>query len=59
MNHFASTLAVEEPEITSVAVEPGVVDTDMQGMLRTGGNNIIKAIEIFISFYLHCIKPWK
>ena len=39
MNHFASTLAVEEPEITSIAIRPGVVDTDMQGVLRAEGNN--------------------
>ena len=39
MNHLTSTLAIEEPEITTIAVEPGVVDTDMQGILRTEGNN--------------------
>lgn len=34
MNHFARQLAVEEPEITSIAVAPGVVDTDMQQQIR-------------------------
>jgi NAD(P)-dependent dehydrogenase (short-subunit alcohol dehydrogenase family) len=30
LNHLARTLAVEEPDVTTVAVRPGVVDTDMQ-----------------------------
>ena len=34
MNHFARQLAVEEPSVTSIAVRPGVVDTDMQRQLR-------------------------
>ena len=34
MNHFAQQLAVEEPSITSIAVRPGVVETDMQRQLR-------------------------
>ena len=34
MNHFARQVAVEEPDITSIAVRPGVVDTDMQRQLR-------------------------
>ncbi|KAG2227933.1 hypothetical protein INT45_011956, partial [Circinella minor] len=42
MNHFTSTLAVEEPEITSIAVRPGVVDTDMQGILRAEGKACMK-----------------
>jgi NAD(P)-dependent dehydrogenase (short-subunit alcohol dehydrogenase family) len=34
MNHLGLTLAVEEPDITSVAIRPGVVDTDMQKEVR-------------------------
>lgn len=34
MNHLAITLKNEEPEVTSVSVRPGVVDTDMQLELR-------------------------
>ena len=34
LNHFSSVLAAEEPEVTTVAVRPGVVDTDMQTELR-------------------------
>lgn len=35
MNHLNSTLAREEPEITSLAIRPGMVDTGMQEELRT------------------------
>ena len=35
MNHLALTLSVEEPDITSLAVRPGVVDTDMQVLVRS------------------------
>ena len=34
MNHLAGQLACEEPEVTSISVRPGVVDTDMQRELR-------------------------
>ncbi|KAL9067751.1 MAG: hypothetical protein Q9161_006660 [Pseudevernia consocians] len=34
INHLARQLAVEEPKVTSIAVRPGVVDTDMQRQLR-------------------------
>ena len=34
LNHLTRILAVEEPEVTSVAVRPGVVDTPMQTTLR-------------------------
>jgi NAD(P)-dependent dehydrogenase (short-subunit alcohol dehydrogenase family) len=34
MNHLGLTLSVEEPDITSVAIRPGVVDTDMQKEVR-------------------------
>jgi NAD(P)-dependent dehydrogenase (short-subunit alcohol dehydrogenase family) len=34
MNHLALTLKVEEPEITTIAIRPGVVDTEMQRELR-------------------------
>lgn len=35
LNHLALTLTVEEPNITSVAIRPGVVDTDMQTKVRS------------------------
>lgn len=34
LNHFTQVLSVEEPDVTSVAVRPGVVDTPMQTTLR-------------------------
>ena len=38
MNSICRTLANEEPDITSIAVRPGVVDTDMQGQIRLLGD---------------------
>ncbi|KAG2229878.1 hypothetical protein BDF21DRAFT_406396 [Thamnidium elegans] len=37
INHIASTLAVEEKDITTIAVRPGVVDTEMQVLIRSDG----------------------
>ena len=34
LNHLAMTLAVEEPDIITIAIRPGVVDTDMQSVVR-------------------------
>lgn len=34
MNHLALTLATEEPEVTTVSIRPGVVDTEMQREIR-------------------------
>lgn len=34
MNSFAMTLGNEEPEVTSVSIRPGMVDTEMQRELR-------------------------
>jgi NAD(P)-dependent dehydrogenase (short-subunit alcohol dehydrogenase family) len=34
LNHLALTLAIEEPEVTTVSVRPGVVDTEMQREIR-------------------------
>ncbi|RVD83945.1 uncharacterized protein DFL_005716 [Arthrobotrys flagrans] len=34
LNHLNSTLALEEPSITTIAIAPGIVDTDMQAALR-------------------------
>lgn len=34
MNHLAMTLKNEEPDIVTVAIRPGTVDTDMQTSLR-------------------------
>ncbi|KAF1842481.1 NAD(P)-binding protein [Cucurbitaria berberidis CBS 394.84] len=34
LNHLALTLAVEEPDVTTISVRPGVVDTEMQREIR-------------------------
>lgn len=34
LNHLAMTLAAEEPDVVTVAVRPGVVNTDMQVEVR-------------------------
>ena len=34
LNHIAMTLAVEEPDITSISIRPGTVDTNMQRDIR-------------------------
>lgn len=34
MNHLTLTLGAEEPDVTSVAIRPGMVDTEMQRELR-------------------------
>lgn len=34
MNHVALTLAVEEPDVTTLSIRPGTVDTEMQRELR-------------------------
>ncbi|KAM0252816.1 hypothetical protein ACHAQJ_007555 [Trichoderma viride] len=39
VNSIASHLAVEEPDITSIAIGPGRVDTDMQATLRLKGKD--------------------
>ena len=37
LTHFKRVLAAEEPRITSISIRPGVVDTDMQAVLRELG----------------------
>ncbi|OBZ82054.1 putative oxidoreductase C30D10.05c [Choanephora cucurbitarum] len=34
---YGSTLAAEEPNVTAIAIRPGVVDTEMQTMIRSSG----------------------
>ena len=37
MTHFTRVLAVEEPDVTAISLRPGVVDTQMQGVIREKG----------------------
>lgn len=41
MNHLAMTLGSEEKEITSIAIRPGVVDTEMQREVREKHNGVM------------------
>ena len=34
LNHLALTLSVEEPDVTTISVRPGTVDTEMQREIR-------------------------
>ncbi|KAH9819624.1 short-chain dehydrogenase [Melampsora americana] len=56
MNSLARTLANEEPELTSIAIRPGVVDTDMQVNLRQHGSKDMKAEELDRHLKLHANK---
>ncbi|OZJ03123.1 hypothetical protein BZG36_03871 [Bifiguratus adelaidae] len=40
LNLLTMTLAAEEPDLISVSLRPGVVDTDMQGIIRDRGKSI-------------------
>jgi len=41
MVSLSNHLAAEEPEITSIAIMPGTVDTDMQRVLREEGKAVM------------------
>jgi NAD(P)-dependent dehydrogenase (short-subunit alcohol dehydrogenase family) len=41
LNQLTHVLAVEEPQITTIAVRPGVVDTAMQALLRDEGPRVM------------------
>lgn len=46
LNHFTRVLAAEEMEVTALTVRPGVVDTDMQAVLRGEIANEMSAGQI-------------
>jgi NAD(P)-dependent dehydrogenase (short-subunit alcohol dehydrogenase family) len=50
LNHFTRILAAEEKEITSLAVRPGVVDTDMQAVFRREGAGTLSTEQL--AYYL-------
>ncbi len=41
LTHFTRVLAEDEPRITAIAVRPGVVDTDMQALIREKGPGVM------------------
>jgi NAD(P)-dependent dehydrogenase (short-subunit alcohol dehydrogenase family) len=46
LNHFTRVLAEEEPAVTAVAMRPGVVDTDMQALIRKEGPKVMSPEQI-------------
>jgi NAD(P)-dependent dehydrogenase (short-subunit alcohol dehydrogenase family) len=60
VNHIASTLAVEEENITTIALRPGVVDTEMQALIRSDGQKSMREDHSkFIDLHKHgqLVKP--
>lgn len=53
VNMFIQTMALEEPLITCLAIKPGVVDTDMQKIIREQGRDVMpkKYFDKFIGLY--------
>lgn len=46
LNHFTRVLAAEEKNVTALAMRPGVVDTDMQAVLRNDKDNVMPSDQI-------------
>lgn len=46
LTHLTRLLAAEEPDITSVALRPGVVDTGMQTLIRREGPDVMTPAKI-------------
>lgn len=53
LNSLSAHIAHEEPEITSIAIAPGRVDTDMQARLRSQGKDTMDkaAYDTFVQAY--------
>ena len=53
LNSLSSHLGLEEPDITSIAIAPGRVDTDMQATLRSQGKDTMAkaAYDSFVQGY--------
>lgn len=53
LNHLALTLGAEEPEVTTIAVRPGVVDTKMQQEIRDVHSKMMqeKDTKRFVQLY--------
>ena len=49
LNHFTRVLAAEEPAIVAVALRPGMVDTQMQAVIRQQGPPAMPSAEV--AFY--------
>lgn len=53
LNSLSAHIALEEPDITSIAIAPGRVDTDMQARLRSQGKDTMDkaAYDTFVQAY--------
>lgn len=52
LNHLTATLSAEEPDITSIAIRPGIVDTGMQKLIREQGKESMQdEHQKFIDLY--------
>jgi NAD(P)-dependent dehydrogenase (short-subunit alcohol dehydrogenase family) len=53
VNHLTRAIAIEEPEVTAIAFQPGVVNTAMQATIRARGSQGMPAEEYarFIDYY--------
>lgn len=53
LNHFTTVLSAEERQVTSIALRPGAVDTDMQARLREMGEGVMSppVYEKFMDLY--------
>lgn len=45
LNHLALTLGVEEPDVTTISIRPGIVDTEMQRAIREEHNKAMSATD--------------
>lgn len=45
IDHLTRILAHEEPDITALAVRPGILDTDMQAAIREKGRGIMSEVQ--------------
>lgn len=53
LNHLALTLSVEEPDVTSISIRPGVVDTEMQKELREKHSETMQETDVAKFCTLH------
>lgn len=52
LDHLMKTVAAEEPLVHSIAIAPGVVDTEMQGLIRDKYTDVMKsAADRFIELH--------
>ena len=53
LNHFTRILAVEEPEVTALTLRPGIIDTEMQAVVRREGQKgmPVNTYKRFVAFH--------